>query len=121
MKKLLIGLVALAGCGGAGAAPGIDDLQMPASATVGADGYFDVDGTISFHDDGGLVNKIRIFIPAVQQTYEFSAEGALSRGTVALQVKFAAAPPKGTVEYDVILVDAAGVSSDASKRMVTLK
>ncbi len=121
MRKMLIVMVALAGCGGVGAAPVIDDLQMPAAATVSADGYFDVDGTISFHDDGGVVSKIRIFIPAVQQTYEFAADAGLSRATVALQVKFAPITPKGIVEYDVSLVDAGGMSSEARKQMVTLK
>jgi hypothetical protein len=111
----------LAGCSSVATAPVIDDLQMPSTATVGSDGYFDVNGTISFHDDSGVVNKIRIYIPAVLQTYEFAAEAGASRATVALQVKFAAATPKGAIEYDVSLLDATGVPSEARKQTVILQ
>jgi hypothetical protein len=107
--RLLPLLVLVAGC--AGGAPIIDDLQMPQASTVGTDGYYSVEGLLSFHDDDGVVNKIRILIPAVNQTYEFDAAGGLQRGTLPLVVKFSSLSPRGPMAYDVSLVNAAGTAS----------
>jgi hypothetical protein len=119
MVRLLPVLLLLVGCGGAG--PVIDDLQMPDTARVAADGYYSVEGLLSFHDDSGVVNKIRIFVPLVSQTYEFDATGGLVRGTLPLVVKFASASPRGAMAYDVSLVDAAGNASPARSASVKLQ
>lgn len=111
----------LAGCGAAGSGPVIDDVQMPVTAVVGSDGFFTLDGVISFHDDGGLVDKIRIFIPLVAQTYEFSSTAGLQRGTAPLEVKFSGVTPRGPIAYDVSLVDAAGGVSEPRHLTVELR
>jgi len=110
----------LAGCAST-ASPVIDDLQMPGTAQVGADGYYSVEGLISFHDDVGAVSKIRIRVPLVGQTYEFDAAGGLARGTLPLVVKFSSASPKGIMEYDVSLVDVMGTASPPHSTFVTLQ
>src|SRR5689334_17225624 len=115
----LIVLLAAAACGGSG--PVIDDLQMPETAHSAADGYYSVEGLLSFHDDSGIVNKIRIFIPAVGQTYEFDAAGSLSHGTLPLVVKFSTQSPRGSMEYDVSLVDAGGQASTPRPAFVNLQ
>ena len=117
MRRLMLAL-ALAACSSGG--PVIDDLQMPATAGQGSDGLYHVRGLITFHDPLGVVNKIRITIPAVQGTYEFSADGGLSRGTLPIEVDFSSLTPKGPIEYDVSLVDAGGVAGDARRLSVSL-
>jgi len=120
MRQLLLTALLAAGCGNA-TGPVIDDLQMPATSQVGADGFYSVEGLISFHDDVGAVNKIRIHVPVVGQTYDFDAQGGLNRGTLPLVVKFSSASPKGFMQYDVSLVDAAGSSSAARNATVQLQ
>jgi hypothetical protein len=124
MRQLLLIALLAAGCGNA-TGPVIDDLQMPATSQVGADGFYSVEGLISFHDDasasGGSVNKIRIHVASVGQTYDFDAQGGLNRGTLPLVVKFSSASPKGYMQYDVSLVDAAGSSSAARNATVQLQ
>jgi hypothetical protein len=116
----LLALVLCAGCGSA-TGPVIDDLQMPGTAQVGADGFYSVEGLISFHDDVGAVNKIRIRVPQVGQTYDFDASGGLQRGTLPLVVKFSSVSPRGQMQYEVSLVDTAGSSSAAHPTFVTLQ
>jgi hypothetical protein len=113
-------IVVAAGCAGAGG-PVIDDLQMPVTASQADDGLFHVKGLVSFHDSLGVVNKIRIAIPAVSMTYEFSASGGLQRGTLPLEVDFSSLTPKGPIDYDVSLVDAGGIAGDAHRLTVTLE
>ena len=117
----LLAALLLAACEAAGTGPVIDDLQMPASAAVGADGFYTLEGVISFHDDVGLVDKIRIYIPLVAQTYEFSASAGLARGSAPLEVKFSGATPRGAIAYDVSLVDAAGAVSEPRQLSIELR
>src|SRR4051794_31288353 len=102
MRPWLLATVLFAGCGSA-VGPVIDDLQMPPNAQVGADGFYSVEGLISFHDEVGAVNKIRIGVPAVGQTYDFDASGGLQRGTLPLVVKFSSQSLKGQMQYEVSL------------------
>jgi len=115
--RLLPLMILLAGCGGG---PVIDDLQMPQAATIGADGYYSVEGLLSFHDDEALVNKIRIYVALANQTYEFDAAG-LQRGTLPLVVKFSSLSPKGPMSYDVSLVNASGTASTPRAASVFLQ
>src|SRR5438270_6062339 len=103
MRPWLLAIVLCAGCGSA-VGPVIDDLQMPGSAQLGADGFYSVEGLISFHDEIGIVNKIRIRVPQVGQTgqtYDFDASGGLQRGTLPLVVKFSSQSPNGQMQYEV--------------------
>lgn len=122
MRSLaLLTLLGLVACSAANIGPVIDDVQMPASAVAGSDGFYTLDGVISFHDDSSLVDKIRIYIPLVAQTYEFSSTAGLQRGSAPLEVKFSGATPRGPISYDVSLVDAAGGVSEARHLTVELR
>jgi hypothetical protein len=115
-------VLGLAGCAAnAPRPPVIDDVQMPATATIGASGNYEVQGLLSFHDDDNAVVKLRIFVPLVSQTFEYNASTALDRGTMALAVQFAPQTPKGPVDYEVSLVDSSGLESASRKLSVTLQ
>ncbi len=119
--RLLAILCLAAGCTASTPKPPVlDDLQMPQSATVGASGFYEVSGLLSFHDDDDYVAKIRIRVPLVATTYEYDAPPFQFKGTFALTIKFASTSPKGPVEYDVSLVDTAGLESVPVKRTVNL-
>jgi hypothetical protein len=120
VRLSLLAVLLLGGCGSV-AGPIIDDLEMPQAAQVGADGFYSVEGLLSFHDESGALSKIRIRVPSVGQSFDFDASSGLSRGTLPLVVKFSSASPKGPMEYDVSLVDAAGSSSSARAAFVTLQ
>lgn len=112
----------IASCGAASQkAPVIDDVQMPATATIGAGGDYEVKGLLSFHDDDNAVIKLRINVPLVMQTFEYAANTALDRGTLSLTVHFAPQTPKGPVDYEVSLVDSTGLESASRKLSVTLQ
>jgi hypothetical protein len=119
--RLLVLCLLCAGCGSAPSGPVIDDLSMPGAVSVGADGYYSVEGLLSFHDESAALGKIRIGVPAVGQTWDFDALGNLTRGTLPLVIKFAGSSPKGPIEYDVSLVDAATYVSMPRAAFVTLK
>jgi hypothetical protein len=113
-------LFLLVGCG-SGSVPVIDDLNMPATAQLGADGYYDLDGTIRFHDDDDVVRVLRIAVPLTHSSFDFTVPQPLERGTVPLQLRFDPRTPKGPIEYDVSLVDGAGRSSAIRTQTVTLQ
>jgi hypothetical protein len=110
----------VAGCG-SGAAPVIDALNMPATAQVGADGYYDLNGQLSFHDDGGLVSVLRIGVPLSRRSYDFAVPQPLAKGTVPLEVRFDALTPKGPLEYEVSVIDGGGRSSAVRVETVMLE
>ncbi len=113
---VLAGLVPLAGC--SSAAPVIDDVQMPATASA-TKGEYVLKGVISFHDDGGVVRKVRIQLG--QEVHDFDATQRFRRATTPLEVRFAAATPKGKLDYLVSLVDEAGLVSEARRLSVALR
>jgi hypothetical protein len=108
------------GCG-SGAAPIIDRLDMPQTAQVGADGYYDLDGQITFHDDDDAVRTLRIGVPLTGSSFDFNVPQPLARGTVPLELRFDPRTPKGPLEYDVSLVDGAGHGSAVHSETVTLQ
>jgi hypothetical protein len=110
----------VAGCG-SGVAPVIDALNMPATAQVGADGYYDLNGQLSFHDDGGLVSVLRIAVPLTRGSYDFAVPQPLAKGTVAVEVRLDALTPKGPLEYEVSILDGGGHSSAVRVESVTLE
>jgi hypothetical protein len=93
---------------------------MPQTATVGSDGFYTLTGSISFHDDGDAVTKLKIVVPSAgNATFEYDVPSGQT--TYALIVKVSSAAPKGPIEYDVSLVDAGGAESAPSKQTVTLQ
>jgi hypothetical protein len=109
-------VVAFSGC--AAAAPVIDDVQMPQTASSEGAGYA-LKGVISFHHDGGTVRKVRIQLG--QEVQDFETAASLRRATAPLEIRFARTAPKGQLEYLVSLVDEAGVVSDARRLVVLLR
>jgi hypothetical protein len=122
MKSILLYLGAgvLAGCM-VSAAPVIDDLRMSPTSSLEADGVYHVRGSISFHSESSLVRKIRITIPKVAQTYELGSNLGVRGDTMDFDVQLHSQTPKGELAYDVSLVDAQGVPSEARRLSVTLQ
>ncbi len=141
---LLIALLALAcelpgtkqsagstGTGGGGAtgatsasAPVIDDLEMPTLATAGDDGYYTIEGWISFHDPDNAVHSIRMYVVPSGQTFDFSAGDVQSVQGTPLLLRFVADFPllhRGDTTYQLSLVDASGAVGAPVTRTVNLQ
>ena len=140
---LLIALLALAcefpgtkqsagstGAGGTGAtgatsaAPVIDDLEMPTLASPGADGYYTIEGWISFHDPDNAVHSIRMYVVPSGQTFDFSAGDVQSVQGTPLLLRFVADFPllhRGDTTYQLSLVDASGTVGAPVTRTVNLQ
>src|SRR5947207_7112379 len=46
----------------------LDSLDLPENATA-ANGYYNIYGSISFHDDRGTVHSIRVRVPTIHRAY----------------------------------------------------
>lgn len=125
MRKLGLAIVTVLVAGGCGPQgdhpPLIDSVMMPQTATLGTDNFYTVMGQLSYHDDDHPVHTLRVEVPLVNMTYEYPA-GDLYIGNIdPLTIKFAAQSPRGPQEYDLSLVDSAGLESAVSVQMVTLQ
>ena len=139
---LLIALLALAcelpgtkqsagstgGTGATGAtsasAPVIDDLEMPTLASPGGDGYYTIEGWISFHDPDNAVHSIRMYVVPSGQTFDFSAGDVQSVQGTPLLLRFVADFPllhRGDTTYQLSLVDASGTVGAPVTRTVNLQ
>jgi hypothetical protein len=101
--------------------PVIDDLAVPESATLAADGTYHVDSTISFHDDDDAVNRIRVHVDSLGATAEYPANGERSATHAPFTIQVAGSAPKGPLALSVIVLDVAGNASDTKTATVTLK
>lgn len=63
----LSALESLLGCSSddssSNAAPIVDSLDMPATATIGASGNYEINGVLSAHDPDGVIAQIMLEIP----------------------------------------------------------
>jgi hypothetical protein len=119
LRPLLLVTFALAGCASQDLPPVIDAIDMPPTATLDASGFYTVSGSMTFHDPDDLVATLRVTIPLVQMSYDYPV--GIEAGAISpLTVKFSSAAPKGIEEYDLTLIDEAGLETVAQKT-VTLE
>ncbi len=119
---LLSAAACSSGSSSKGGAPVIDSLQVPSQFSVSGNAY-EVQGTLTFHDDTGQVDAMRERIPSYQLDSTVTLSPAQSQGTVQLTLGFQAqtAVPSGTqVEIDVTLVDSTGAESAVQTQTVTV-
>jgi hypothetical protein len=104
-----------------GKLPVVDEFTLPESATLDADGTYHVDATISFHDDDDSVRRVRVQIPAVGATRDYSSLSgkSVTKGVLPLQIVGTA--PKGALQISVQAIDLEGNVSDPKSASVTLK
>jgi hypothetical protein len=110
------------GCGSTRPAPPvIDSLTMPATATLGASGTYDLTGTLHFHDDDDGVATLRVRLPALALSYDTMLAVHFQRGDLPIALHFSASTPKGDLEYQVNLIDLSGLESVPRTEHVTLQ
>ena len=101
--------------------PVIDDLVVPAEATLASDGTYHVDSTISFHDDDDAVSRIRVRIDGTGATAEYAANGERTAKNAPFTIQIAGTTAKGTLGLSVFILDSEGNASDTKSATVTLK
>jgi hypothetical protein len=122
MKVVSVALLFLSACSiEQGKNPVIDDLVVPAEATLASDGTYHVDSTISFHDDDDAVTRIRVKLEGTGATAEYPANGEQTAKNAAFTIQIAGTTPKGAVTLSVFVLDAQGNASDTKSASVTLK
>jgi hypothetical protein len=119
-------LVACSGSGGAdaGQPPTITLLTIPATASIGADGNYDLVATISFTSPASPVNSIQVLSQALGYSYTVTIAGAMTVNSGALPLSFpvTAASASGTqVDVTITLIDEAGAQSAPLSGTVTLE
>jgi hypothetical protein len=114
--------VLLAACEvSSGKLPVIDELVMPDSVTIDADGTYHVDGTISYHDEDDTVSRVRVEIPAIRASAQYPASGTSSATRASLAIRIVGTAPKGATTINVNVLDREGNASDTKVVTVTLK
>jgi len=104
------------------AAPVVDSVSMPATASIGADGLYDLNGTISFHGDNVAVSTIHVSSAALGADYRINGTGAVKAVNAQLTVNFPANNPIGTSgAYDISVIDDSGMESTPVSETVTLQ
>lgn len=101
--------------------PVLDDLVVPAEATLASDGTYHFDSTISFHDGDNGVTRIRVRLDSTGATAEYPASGDRSAKNAPFTIQIAGTAPKGQLVLSVFVLDAEGNASETKSATVTLK
>ncbi len=127
-RRALYGLAPLLCCGCIAkatpphAAPTVDGLKMPAVAGIGADGLYDLVGTISFHGDKTSVSTIHVTSVALNTDYRIMGPDVMTATNAQLTINFPPDNPTGTMaSYAVSVIDDSGMESAPATGMVTLQ
>lgn len=104
-----------------GKVPVIDELILPESVTLDADGTYHVNGTISFHDDDDTVSRVRVQIASLGAKADYPATGGKSAVKAPLTLKVVGSAPKGELQLTVWILDIEGNISDPKTPKITLK
>ncbi len=122
MKRLAALCLFLAACEVShGKIPVIDELVLPESATLDADGTYHVDGTIGYHDDDDTVSRVRVEVPSIRAIAHYPAAGKSSASAEPLALRIVGTAPKGALTINVLVLDREGNASDPRSATVTLK
>jgi hypothetical protein len=113
-------LAALSGCSSSSSssdndAPVVDALDVPSTATIGASGHYQIQGTISAHDPDGVIHEILLEIPGYT-----SPSITIDQQTItakAFLVQIDGRSPKGPLTATAKIVDDQGASTS---RAVTI-
>ena len=104
-------------------APVVDGVDAPSSLTA-TNGVYETQVHVSYHDDDDdTVSQVRLQIPAGhfdQTTPIQQATPANHAATITLQLQ-AATARKGTYDYTVSVIDAAGLESAPVTKQLTLQ
>src|SRR6476469_6894756 len=98
IAAMLLWLLSLSACSiEQGKNPVIDELVVPAEATLASDGTYHVDSTISFHDDDDAVTRIRVRLESTGATAEYPATGEQTAKNSPFTILIAGTAPKGAL------------------------
>jgi hypothetical protein len=93
-------------------APVIDSASFPAAATIGADGAYDLTGTISFHGNTVSVSTIHVSAPSLMADYRIQGADVPSAKNAQVVVNFPPNNPSGTSgTYAITVIDDSGLES----------
>jgi hypothetical protein len=108
---------------GSGSGPVIDSVDVPTTFTVTGLQY-EVQGTLTFHDDGATVTQLHEAIPVYSIDSKINVTGSAQGQTSAqilLGFQATAAVASGTVvEIDVSVIDDNNVESNVEKEQITV-
>lgn len=122
MRLAPIVLLGLAACTVEhGKIPVVDEVTVPASATLDADGTYHVDATVTFHDDDDNVRKIRVTIESLKTGNDYPITSVRSATNLLIPVRIVGSAPKGETELRVQAIDLEGNVSDPKSVKVTLR
>ncbi len=101
--------------------PVVDELILPESVTLDADGTYHIDAVISFHDDDDAVAGVRVQVPALGARNDYTSLSGKRVEKGVLPLKIIGTTPKGPLEIIVMAVDVEANVSDPKSAKVTLK
>jgi hypothetical protein len=99
----------------------IDQIDLPATVTLGTDNMYTVAIVITYHDDDDAPAVLRLGIPSLAQSFDEPLTNAPLQGELQATVHFPATTPKGSQEIDLSLIDQSKLESLVAKQMVTLQ
>jgi hypothetical protein len=88
-------------------APIVDDVQGPATATVGATGTYQLQLKITCHDDDGLITQASIEIPGFAANV-IQTPKQMSFKDIPVSLQLDGRAPKGLLTYTVVVIDDQG-------------
>lgn len=100
--------------------PVIDNIEGPATASVGPSGKYELSVTITAHDDDGTIAQVGVEIPGFlsQPPNNLPTPAAAFKAPMVLQLD--AQAPKGALTYTIVVVDNDGAKASKSAQ-VTLQ
>jgi hypothetical protein len=119
MKRLALWLLPLFACTvQQGKIPVIDEVSVPATASLNADGTYHVDATVRYHDDDDKVSRVRAQVAALGPPGQYAATGNTE---TAVALKIVGTAPKGATTITFWVLDVEGNMSDPKNVTVTLQ
>jgi len=119
---VLAGAILEFGCAPKPIPPAIVAVDAPATDTADLDGSYPFYVIVLYSDPDDAPATIRWKAPSLGIGGDISCGGCrVGSRAVGVPLKFPANTPKGALEYDLWLIDQAGLESAAAKEMVLLQ